>query len=709
MHVGELERRYGAQNYLPIPVVLSRGEGVWLWDDQGRKYLDMMSAYSAVSPGHSHPRLVAALVEQAHRLAVPSRAFMNDKLGPLMERLVSLTGLDKVLPMNTGAEAVETAIKAARRWAYQVKGVAQNQAEILVASGNFHGRTTTIVGFSSEDAYRQDFGPFTPGFRILPFGDLAAFEAAVGPNTAAILIEPIQGEAGIRVPPAGFLKGLRQLCDRKNVLLILDEVQSGLGRTGKWFAYQHEDVLPDGVILGKALGGGLLPVSAFVGKAEIMDLFNPGSHGSTFGGNPLASAVALEALNVIEDEQLVTRSAVLGQHLKQRLLAIGSPAIRDVRGLGLWVGVELDPALADARRVCERLAQRGVLTKETHETVVRFAPPLTITRQELDWGLDVVAETINEATPKAVAGRIVPAGHAHGAAAQRATTAASNGPHLVMCPPEHYEVSYKINPWMDPAAWAVSAETLAHDARVGWQKLYDTYRALGANIEIMPAQPGLPDLVFTANCAVVLDRKVLLARYKCAERQGEEAHGRRFFEGLKQSGVVDEIHELPAGVFFEGAGDCYWDPHRRMLWTGWGQRSSLEARTAIERIYGVPTASLKLVDPRFYHLDTAFCVLSGGEVLYVPGAFTEEGRQLMRALIGPERLIAVEDADAETLAANSVAVGRDLVFGSCGAALETQLNARGYTVHRVPLGSFGRSGGSAYCLTLRLDNYALAS
>ncbi len=699
MDLGAIERRYGANNYHPIPVVLTRGDGVWLWDDQGRRYLDMMSAYSAVSTGHSHPRLVARLAEQAQRLAVPSRAFMNDRLGPLMQRLAALTGLDKVLPMNTGAEAVETAIKAARRWGYRVKGIPEGEAQILVASGNFHGRTTTIVGFSSEEAYREGFGPFTPDFRIVPFGDLDAFAAAIGPNTAAILVEPIQGEAGIRVPPAGFLKGLRDLCTAKNVLLILDEVQSGLGRTGRWFAYQHEGVLPDGVILGKALGGGLLPVSAFVARSEVMDLFNPGSHGSTFGGNPLAAAVALEALDVLADEQLVARSAVLGQHMKDRLQSIGSAAILDVRGAGLWVGMELDPALADARRICERLAERGLLTKETHDTVVRFAPPLTITRQELDWGLDVVEQTIREATPTQLSGRIAPS----------AAPRSPSGPHLVMCPPEHYEVSYKINPWMDPAAWAVSAETLAHDARVGWQKLYDTYRSLGANIEIMPPQPGLPDLVFTANSAVVLDHKVVLARYKCAERQGEEAHGRAFFEGLRAQGVVDEIHELPAGVFFEGAGDCYWDPHRRMLWTGWGQRSSREATETIGQVYGVPTVALELVDPRFYHLDTAFCVLSGGEVLYVPCAFTEEGRRMLADLIGPERLIAVEDADAETLAANSVAVGRDLVFGNCGAALEAKLQARGYTVHRVPLGSFGRSGGSAYCLTLRLDNYALAS
>ena len=699
MDFGALERQYGASNYHPIPVVLTRGQGVWLWDDQGRKYLDMMSAYSAVSTGHSHPRLVARLVEQAGRLAVPSRAFMTDKLGPLMQRLAALTGLDKVLPMNTGAEAVETAIKAARRWGYQVKGIPAGQAEILVASGNFHGRTTTIVGFSSETAYREGFGPFTPGFRIVPFGDIDAFAAAIGPNTAAILVEPIQGEAGIRVPPAGFLADLRTLCDRHNVLMILDEVQSGLGRTGRWFAYQHEGVLPDGVILGKALGGGLLPVSAFVAKAQVMDLFNPGSHGSTFGGNPLAAAVALEALDIIADEQLVARSAILGSHMRERLEAIDSTAILDVRGAGLWVGLELDPALADARKICERLAERGVLTKETHETVVRFAPPLTITREELDWGLDVVEQTIREATAARLSRRV----------RQAVTSTATTGPHLVMCPPEHYEVSYKINPWMDPAAWAISAEILAHDARIGWQKLYDTYNALGANIEIMPPQPGLPDLVFTANCAVVLDRKVVLARYKCAERQGEEVHGRVFFDGLRRQGVVDEIHELPEGVFFEGAGDCYWDPHRRMLWTGWGQRSSRDATTTIQQVYGVPTAALELVDPRFYHLDTAFCVLSGGEVLYVPCAFSAEGLQMMRDLIGAERLIAVEDADAETLAANSVAVGRDLVFGNCGPALEAQLKARGYTVHRVPLGSFGRSGGSAYCLTLRLDNYALAS
>ncbi|HVJ55608.1 MAG TPA: ornithine--oxo-acid transaminase [Aliidongia sp.] len=695
----DLERRYGTRNYQPLPIVLTRGEGVWLWDVQGHKYLDMMSAYSAVSTGHSHPRLVNRLAEQARRLAVPSRAFHNDRLGPLVERLAQLTGLDRALPMNTGAEAVETAIKAARRWAYKVKGVAPDQAEIIVAEGNFHGRTTTIVGFSSEAAYRDGFGPFTPGFRSVPFGDADAMAAAIGPNTAAILVEPIQGEAGIILPPRGWLRRLRELCDEHRVLLIADEIQSGLGRTGKWLACEHEGVRPDLVLLGKALGGGLLPVSAVVGTAEVMDLFNPGSHGSTFGGNALAAAVALEALDVIADEQLVARSAVLGRYLLGRLGAIRSPIIKSVRGLGLWVGVELDPAKADAALLCAKLAERGILTKETHETVLRLAPPLTITKAELDWALDIIEEVIGGMTPMNDTGLLDQTIR---------PSEVSTGPHLVMCPPEHYAVSYRINPWMDPEAWSADAETLARDAREGWQRLYETYRALGAHIEIMPAQPGLPDLVFTANSAVVLDRKVVLARYKCPERQGEEPHGRAFFEILKQKGVVDEIHETPSGVMFEGAGDCYWDMHRRLLWTGWGQRSDKAAKDTIERVYGVPTVALELVDPRFYHLDTAFCVLSGGDILYVPSAFTEEGVELVRTLVGPEHMIPVADEDAEALAANSVSVGRDVVFGHCGTSLRATLVKRGYQVHTVPLGSFGRSGGSAYCLTLRLDNLALA-
>jgi len=382
------EALFSAHNYDPLPVVLARGAGAWLWDVEGRSYIDMMSAYSAVSHGHGHPRILAALEAQARRLAVPSRAYYNDRLGPFLEKLCRLAGLDAALPMNTGAEAVETAIKAARRWGYRVKGIAQDRAEIIVAEGNFHGRTTTIVGFSSEPAYRDGFGPFAPGFRAVPFGDLQAAAQAITPETAAILVEPIQGEAGIIVPPAGWLTGLRRLCDEHNVLLILDEVQSGLGRTGAWFAFQHEEARPDGLILGKALGGGVLPVSAFLGCRELMDVFTPGSHGSTFGGNALAAAVGLEALCVIEEEGLVERSRVLGAHMLARLRACNSPVLAAVRGRGLWVGAEINPAFAGAREVCENLLAKGVLSKETHDTVVRLAPPLVISREDLDCALD---------------------------------------------------------------------------------------------------------------------------------------------------------------------------------------------------------------------------------------------------------------------------------------------------------------------------------
>jgi ornithine--oxo-acid transaminase len=392
----ELENRYSAHNYHPLPVVLARGEGARLWDVEGRRYIDMMSAYSAVSHGHAHPRILAALDTQARRLAVPSRAFYSDRLGPFLEKLCTLAGLDAALPMNTGAEAVETAIKAARRWGYRVKGIAPDRAEIIVAAGNFHGRTTTIVGFSSEASYRDGFGPFAPGFRAAPFGDLAAMEAAITPQTAAVLIEPIQGEAGIIVPPAGWLAGVRALCDRHGILLIVDEVQTGLGRTGAWFAFQHENIRPDGLILGKALGGGVLPVSAFLGTRALMDVFTPGSHGSTFGGNPLAAAVGLEALRVIEDEGLVERSRVLGAHMMKRLEAISSPAIKEVRGRGLFVGLEIESRFADARTVCEHLLARGVLSKETHDTVVRLAPPLVISHEDLDWALDRIAEIIRD-------------------------------------------------------------------------------------------------------------------------------------------------------------------------------------------------------------------------------------------------------------------------------------------------------------------------
>lgn len=381
------EGEFVAFNYKPLPVMLHRGEGLYLWDRDGRKYLDMMSAYSAVSHGHSHPRVVAALTDQAQKLAMCSRAFYTDTLAPFAEKLCALTGLDMVLPMNTGAEAVETAVKAARQWGYRGKKIAENQAEIIVAGGNFHGRTTTVISFSSEADYKKDFGPFTPGFKIVPYGDIDAIRAAITPNTCAVLVEPIQGEAGIVVPPEGFLKSLRALCDETNTLMVLDEVQSGLGRTGKMFCFQHDGITPDLLILGKALGGGLLPVSAVVGCEKVMSLFQPGSHGSTFGGNPLAARVGYEALCILEDEGLVENSAKLGAYMMDELKKIEHRAIRAVRGKGLWIGVDFDPAIVAARTVCEKLMERGILSKETHDTVVRFAPPLTITRAEIDWCL----------------------------------------------------------------------------------------------------------------------------------------------------------------------------------------------------------------------------------------------------------------------------------------------------------------------------------
>jgi ornithine--oxo-acid transaminase len=390
------EREVAAPNYAPIDVVLDSGAGEWLTDIDGRRYLDMMSAYSAVSHGHAHPRLVAALMRQAQRVAVTSRAYHTATLAPFLERLTALTGLDKALPSSGGAEAVETAIKVVRRWGYRVKGIAADQAEIVMARHNFHGRSTTIISGSTDAHYREDFGPFTPGFRHFDFGDIDSLAAAITDRTCAVLLEPIQGEAGIVVPPDGFLRAVRELCDRRRVLMIVDEIQSGLGRTGRWFAFQHEGIRPDAVILGKALGGGLLPVSCVVGIAEVMDQFDPGSHGSTFGGNPLAAAVGLEALAVIEDEGLVERSAELGDHLLARLRRIDSQLVRAVRGRGLWVGVDLDPTRVSAREVVDRLAQHGVLTKDTHGTVIRFAPPLTIERSSLDWGVDMFEKTLGE-------------------------------------------------------------------------------------------------------------------------------------------------------------------------------------------------------------------------------------------------------------------------------------------------------------------------
>ncbi|MEO6363734.1 MAG: ornithine--oxo-acid transaminase [Caldimonas sp.] len=390
----ELERRHGAANYDPLAVTLDRGQGVWLWDTDGRRYLDMMSAYSAVSFGHSHPVLVKVLAEQAGRLAVTSRAFHTARLGPFLERLCRMTDMDKALPMNTGAEAVETAIKAARKWAYKVKGVADGQAQILVAAGNFAGRTTTIVSFSSEAQYRDGFGPFTPGFASVPFGDAAALEAAIGPDTAAFIVEPVQGEAGIVVPPAGYLKAVREICTRRNILMIADEVQTGLGRTGALLACDHEGVRPDGLTLGKALGGGLLPVSAFLARADVMAVFAPGDHGSTFGGNPLAAAVGEAALALLETGPFCTNARVQGEYLMGRLRGLKHPAISEVRGKGLFVGVEIDPSFASARQVCDELLRRGVLTKDTHGTVVRLAPALTITGEQIDIAVDALVQTL---------------------------------------------------------------------------------------------------------------------------------------------------------------------------------------------------------------------------------------------------------------------------------------------------------------------------
>jgi len=398
-----LEDRFGAHNYLPLDVILSRGEGVWVWDADGNRYMDCLAAYSAVNQGHCHPRIVDALVAQSRKLALTSRAFRNDQLALFCEQLAELTGFEMVLPMNTGAEAVETAIKAARKWAYKVKGVTDGQAEILVFSNNFHGRTTTIVGFSSEAQYQDGFGPFTPGFRILPYGDLEAAEAAMNPNVAAVLVEPIQGEAGIIIPPAGYLRGLREITSRHNALLVLDEIQSGLGRTGKLMAYEHESIRPDIVILGKALSGGLYPVSAIVADHEIMDVFHPGDHGSTYGGNPVAAAVARVALEVLVDEGMIDNSARLGARALERLKEFESlDHVKEVRGLGLWIGIELEPSAGGARRYCEELQNRGLLCKETHEHVIRIAPPLMITDEQLDWALDRVTAVLTELAPAAV-------------------------------------------------------------------------------------------------------------------------------------------------------------------------------------------------------------------------------------------------------------------------------------------------------------------
>ncbi len=391
-----LEEQYCAHNYHPLPVVLKRGEGVYVWDEDDKKYLDMMSAYSAVSHGHAHPRLVKLVQEQVARLTIVSRAFHSDRLGPFLARACELTGMDMALPMNTGAEAVETAVKAARKWAYTVKGVPHDKAEIIGCDGNFHGRTIAAIAMSDEPQYQEGFGPFPPGFRNVPYGDIDALSAAIGDHTAAFILEPVQGEGGIIIPPAGYLEAVAELCRKHNVLLIADEIQTGLGRTGRFLACEHEGVEPDGLILGKALGGGILPVSMFLARRDVMEVFTPGDHGSTFGGNPLGAAVGLEALNILVDEDLVANSADNGAYLLAELEKIDSPLISDVRGRGLFVGLEIDPGRASARSICEALMDRGLLSKETHETVVRLAPPLIIDRREIDWAVTRIREVLAE-------------------------------------------------------------------------------------------------------------------------------------------------------------------------------------------------------------------------------------------------------------------------------------------------------------------------
>lgn len=383
----EIEEEFGAHNYHPLPLVVERAQGVWVYDHAGKRYLDCLSAYSALNQGHAHPVLLAAFIEQAHKVTLTSRAFHNDQLPHFCEELADLTGLDVVLPMNSGAEAVETAIKAARRWGYQRKHIPAGQAQVIVCDGNFHGRTTTIVGFSSEAGYKQDFGPFTPGFVTVPYGDLEALRAAITPHTCAFLVEPIQCEAGIILPPPGYLEEAGLLCREHNVLFLADEIQTGLGRTGAWFACEYSGVEPDIYILGKALSGGFYPVSAVIGRREVMELFTPGSHGSTYGGNPLGCAVARAALRVLRDERLVERAAGLGLKLLEALKPLEGGLVREVRGRGLLVGIELT---SPARPYCERLMERGVLCKETHDLVIRLAPPLIITEEEMLWMVDQV-------------------------------------------------------------------------------------------------------------------------------------------------------------------------------------------------------------------------------------------------------------------------------------------------------------------------------
>lgn len=385
--------RYGAHNYHPLPIVISHAEGIWVEDPEGNKYMDMLSAYSAVNQGHRHPKIIQALKDQADRVTLTSRAFYNDQLGPWYEKVCQLTNKEMVLPMNTGAEAVETAIKAARRWAYDLKGVTEDQAEIIACTGNFHGRTMTAVSLSSDPEYKRGFGPMLPGIKLIPFGDIEALKEAITPNTAAFLVEPIQGEAGIVIPPEGFMKQASELCKENKVLLIADEIQAGLGRSGKMFASDWDEVVPDMYILGKALGGGVFPISCVVADKDILGVFNPGSHGSTFGGNPMACAVSIAALDVLVQEKLADRSFELGEYFLEQLKTIDNPIIKEVRGRGLFIGVELTE---QARPYCEQLKEQGVLCKETHENVIRFAPPLVIQKNELDWAITRIQKVLGK-------------------------------------------------------------------------------------------------------------------------------------------------------------------------------------------------------------------------------------------------------------------------------------------------------------------------
>ena len=390
-----LEEEYGAHNYHPLDVVITRGEGVWVYDVDGKKYLDCLSAYSALNQGHVHPKILNALIEQAKKVTLTSRAFRNDQLPLLYKELSEMTGYEMSLPMNSGAEAVETAIKLARKWAYRVKGVPRHQAEIITAAGNFHGRTTTIVSFSTEPFYRDDFGPFTPGFVTVPYGDASAVEKTINKNTAAVMLEPIQGEGGVIIPPAGYLKKVSEICKKNNVLFVADEIQTGLARTGKLFACDYEGVRPDIMIIGKALAGGFYPVSAILADKPILGLFAPGEHGSTFGGSPLAAAVARAALAVIRDEKLAQRAEQMGTYFMDQLSEIPSPHVKEVRGKGLLIGVELKPSAGGARRFCEAMQEKGILAKETHENVIRFAPPLIIEKSDIDWALPSIREVLN--------------------------------------------------------------------------------------------------------------------------------------------------------------------------------------------------------------------------------------------------------------------------------------------------------------------------